>query len=285
MELDTDLLTLGNEVEEKEEMVMEVSDKLEVRGDVSGDVPGIDLTDRDIRQRGFFLPEELKATCALVAGVGAVGHQVALLLSGMGVGQIHLYDPDTVSVENLAPQLFGPDDIGRPKVDVVGEQCLQQNPEIKVHTWHRRMPRTAWNKVTNPEEIKHRVFFMLVDTMDSRHFLWTSVAGESALTIDTRMNSDVLRVITCQKGLGSIDPYFLSEDVLISDSVAHAGQCTTRSLNYGAMIVAGLAVHQFGRYLRNIPVAKDFLYSLLDNQITDMSQKRPSDRSDGRLGA
>jgi sulfur carrier protein ThiS adenylyltransferase len=39
-----------------------------------------------------------------VIGVGAIGRQVALQLAALGVPDLSLYDPDTVAVENLAPQ-------------------------------------------------------------------------------------------------------------------------------------------------------------------------------------
>jgi len=74
-------------------------------------------SDRDIRQRELVPPVRLAQCHAVVIGVGAIGRQVALQLSALGVPQMTLYDPDTVAIENLAPQGFWESDLGRPKVE------------------------------------------------------------------------------------------------------------------------------------------------------------------------
>jgi molybdopterin/thiamine biosynthesis adenylyltransferase len=61
-------------------------------------------------------PQRLAATTAVVAGVGALGNEVAKNLALAGVGRLVLCDPDTVAVTNLSRTvLFGVEDVGRPK--------------------------------------------------------------------------------------------------------------------------------------------------------------------------
>ena len=78
-----------------------------------------DVKDRDVRQRDLVPPARLAGCHAVVVGVGAVGRQVALQLAAFGVPRMTLIDPDTVSVENLAPQGFWESDLGRSKVEAV----------------------------------------------------------------------------------------------------------------------------------------------------------------------
>lgn len=64
----------------------------------------------------------LASATAVVIGVGALGNEVARLLTLAGVGHIVICDPDTVSESNLSrTTLFRRADIGRSKVTVAAE--------------------------------------------------------------------------------------------------------------------------------------------------------------------
>ena len=58
---------------------------------------------------------------------------MALQLAAMGVPAMTLYDPDTVSPENLGPQGFWEADVGDRKVDAVANVCHQQFPQMELH--------------------------------------------------------------------------------------------------------------------------------------------------------
>lgn len=103
----------------------------------------LDLSDRDIRQRGLVPPDKLAACTVLVIGVGAVGRQAALQLAAMGVSELTLIDHDTVDVVNLAPQGYMPEEIGRAKVQATGEWCTRLNPELVIHAHAERFGRSS----------------------------------------------------------------------------------------------------------------------------------------------
>ena len=72
--------------------------------------------ERYSRQRDI-VPRDRLLTCkATVVGVGAVGRQVALQLSAMGLPWLQLVDFDFVEESNLASQGYLESDLGRPKV-------------------------------------------------------------------------------------------------------------------------------------------------------------------------
>ncbi len=55
----------------------------------------------------------------LIVGAGALGGSAAVVLSAAGLGRLGLADEDRVELSNLPRQLlFGPSDLGRPKVEV-----------------------------------------------------------------------------------------------------------------------------------------------------------------------
>ncbi len=62
------------------------------------------IEERYSRQRDIVPPDRLAACKVTVVGVGAVGRQVALQLSAMGVSWLQLVDFDIVESSDLASQ-------------------------------------------------------------------------------------------------------------------------------------------------------------------------------------
>jgi adenylyltransferase/sulfurtransferase len=84
--------------------------------------------------------QRLLASSVLLIGVGGLGCPLAQYLAAAGVGRIGLLDFDVVEVSNLQRQvLYGPADVGRPKVEVARERILAQNPEVEVLTFQERL--------------------------------------------------------------------------------------------------------------------------------------------------
>jgi molybdopterin/thiamine biosynthesis adenylyltransferase len=68
-----------------------------------------------------------------IIGAGALGGPCALYLAAAGVGQIELWDDDSVDRSNLQRQVqFGEADIGRAKVEVLAERLEALNPGVRV---------------------------------------------------------------------------------------------------------------------------------------------------------
>jgi adenylyltransferase/sulfurtransferase len=80
----------------------------------------------------------LGAATVLVVGAGGLGHPVLTYLAAAGVGHLVVLDADDVELSNLPRQvLYDPDDVGRPKVEVVAERLHRLAPGCRV-TPHRR---------------------------------------------------------------------------------------------------------------------------------------------------
>lgn len=75
----------------------------------------------------------LRASSALVVGVGGLGSPAAYYLVAAGVGRVHLVDPGYLEVSNLNRQvLYTTEDIGRPKVLAAAERLSRLNPGVEV---------------------------------------------------------------------------------------------------------------------------------------------------------
>jgi len=198
--------------------------------------------DRTQRYRDIIAPEHLLATECAVVGVGAVGHQIALMLAGMGIGHLTLYDPDKVEGANLGPQRYEPGAIGRPKVYACEDECITLNPELDIGVCHG--PSDEDNL---PEGL---VVFLCVDTMAARRSIAEGLydqGSECGLLIDIRMAAEEMQVISAKWPF----EFTKYQETLFHDSEAPEAPCGARATPYCSSIAASLAVHQMTQFLRD----------------------------------
>lgn len=86
-------------------------------------LPGFGIVSQDL----------LKNAKVLMIGMGGLGCPCAQYLVSSGIGTIAMADDDTVTTGNLHRQiLFGPEDVGRFKVDIAAKKLQQQNPSVNI---------------------------------------------------------------------------------------------------------------------------------------------------------
>lgn len=84
--------------------------------------------------------KRLKASSALIVGLGGLGSPIAQYLAAAGVGRLGLVDADTVDVSNLQRQvLFSTDQVGQSKAEVAKERLLALNPNLRVDVVRERL--------------------------------------------------------------------------------------------------------------------------------------------------
>ncbi|POG55090.1 HesA/MoeB/ThiF family protein [Haloferax marisrubri] len=99
-----------------------------------------DRYDRAIRALTEDGQRAITETTVAVVGLGGLGSMTAVQLARFGVEDFLFVDPDVVERSNL-PRIYGATDadIGRHKVDVVGEHVVQANPNSKVQAYRGRV--------------------------------------------------------------------------------------------------------------------------------------------------
>ena len=81
--------------------------------------------------------EKLSKSRVAVFGVGGVGGYICEALARAGVGQIDIFDRDTVSVSNINRQIIAlHSTVGRPKVEVMRERIADIAPECRVNAYN-----------------------------------------------------------------------------------------------------------------------------------------------------
>lgn len=117
---------------------------------------------------------KLTAAHALVIGAGGLGHPLAQYLTGAGVGQITIIDPDRVELSNLHRQtLFTEDDTGKAKAQTLCRRLQALNADVTF-----RPITGALNPDTAPELVEEAD--IVLDCADS--FAASYIASDECLT-------------------------------------------------------------------------------------------------------
>lgn len=106
--------------------------------------------------------ELLSKSRVAVFGVGGVGGYIAEALARTGVGEIDLFDNDTVSITNINRQIIAAQDtLGKYKTDVMKERILSINPDAKVNAYR------CFFTPDNSDEYDFRVYDYIADAVDT----------------------------------------------------------------------------------------------------------------------
>jgi len=212
------------------------------------------MDERFSRQADIVPRERIMDCKATVIGIGAIGRQVAIQLTAIGVQHLQLIDFDNVEISNLATQGYLQKDLERPKVDVTAQLCREMNNDLNVELMLERFKRST--SVGN-------CVFVCVDSIVTRKHIWDSVKDRVNFLCDGRMSAEVLRVVTaCDEKSRQYYP-----QTLFTAEQAQAGPCTAKTTIYCANIAAGFMLAQFTKYLRLLPVDPDIQVNLLASEI------------------
>ena len=98
--------------------------------------------ERYSRQKDIVPAERIAACKATVIGVGAIGRQIALQLTAMGIPWLQLIDFDVVEESNLASQGYLEEDLAKLKVNATANLCRKISSGLEVHLVPERVRRS-----------------------------------------------------------------------------------------------------------------------------------------------
>ncbi|MDA8746291.1 hypothetical protein N9N28_16835 [Rubripirellula amarantea] len=137
----------------------------------------------------------------------------------------------------------------------------RDNPVIETNAGSRRPP----TKVCQRPRAKAMLGTGDLRDVFAEEFVYRRyVKSRAGFCADGQMLEGVLRVLTAT-GSESQTHYASSH---FAASEAQRGTCTSRSTVYAASIAAGMMVHQFTRWLRDIPTDADTSINLLSGEWT-----------------
>ena len=80
--------------------------------------------------------EAIQSKRIIIVGVGGVGSVAAEMLARCGVGELVLFDYDTVEEANMNRMFYVPSQIGQVKVDAASATLRSINPSVKITTYN-----------------------------------------------------------------------------------------------------------------------------------------------------
>lgn len=127
----------------------------------------------------FFNPLEIEDEIHII-GVGAIGSNLALMLTRLGFTNIHLYDFDKVEAINIANQNYYADQVGKDKTLATLQNMLQINPELDFE---------LNNKGWQPGAVMSGYIFLCLDNIDLRRQITESCKNNKYIKaiLDFRM--------------------------------------------------------------------------------------------------
>lgn len=136
--------------------------------------------------------EKLNKSTVAVFGIGGVGSYTVEALVRGGVGKLFLYDGDTVSQTNINRQLVATiKTIGRNKVDIAAEHCLEVNPDVQVFA-----EKVFFDK-ENADTIDFHSFDYVVDAIDT---------VSSKILLIEKAKAAGVPIISCMGAGNKLDP-------------------------------------------------------------------------------
>lgn len=116
-----------------------------------------------------------------IYGLGSIGSHTAMALAKMGVATLFLYDYDTVEEDNTPAQLYGKDDIGKPKLEALKDKINTETgvkPAIK---------EAVIDKYFIPDTTPDSIHIVAFDNIESRKAIAQTLKHFSVYLIDGRI--------------------------------------------------------------------------------------------------
>ena len=208
---------------------------------------------RHLRQSGLIDLERLNANPVCVVGVGAIGSHLAEMLMKMGVHQMILIDPDSVDAVNLGAQGFRECELGRLKVEALGDRLAQTDSSAEI-TLH---PMAYEPLMIAPGS----AVFACVDSMPVRRQIFNDYRrSDWSVLFDGRMAAEVLRVFCIERETRAMAAY---EASLFPSQEAYRESCTAKATIYCATMAAAVLCASFKRWAMAQPFERHLLVDLM----------------------
>jgi hypothetical protein len=199
------------------------------------------------RQLDIISPTVLGRVDISMIGVGGLGSPTAMALAKMGIKNFTVYDHDTVEEHNVPNQMYTLHDIGRPKVEAIGDVISAMGSSANL------------NFEAFANQSLKGVVIVTVDSMAARKVVWDKVKFSPLvpLLIDARMGAEEGRIFTANPAdLDDIERY---ERYLYSDDEAVDLPCTAQSIIYNTFAVASWIARLVKGYAANEDIPKELI--------------------------
>lgn len=216
--------------------------------------------------------EGIQKSTVLLFGAGGVSSWLSLFLVRAGA-TIIVVDFDTVSDENLAGQLYGPKQVGKPKVTALKEVLESLNNTITY---------TALNqKVTDSEKDQWLQYLPICDlvitgfdNLPTRQIVynqWNKKGKEDSLFLDMRMSMEQGNIFTVKQGNEKDKSAY--ESTFFPESEAVVEPCSAKATSHCGAFIAATTMSVITNWytdkgdFRSVPQKINFFLPILNFEV------------------
>lgn len=193
--------------------------------------------------------DKVKEQCVTLIGAGGIGSHVALNLSRLDIRYLIIYDGDTVSIENMAGQLYCESSIGQKKSFALNRILYSFSNFYKtgIINYFYTDDNDASNLGKN--------VICAVDNMNTRKLVYSrwkdSVkGGNDGIFIDGRLAAEKLQIF-CITADDTFSQERYEMEWLFSDAEADETPCSYKQTTFTAYLIGGLITNLFVNYCAN----------------------------------
>lgn len=231
---------MENANQEKEKEVVEVPDYANIREEVT----------RFSDAKWF---RKVQEQVVILAGIGGIGSNMAVILAKLNPRVLYLFDDDIVETVNMAGQFYSREDIGKYKTDAIAESIVKYTNYSAVYSCPRRYERG--------EEIVGDVMISGFDNMPARENffeIWfehvktkPEEERKNCLLIDGRLTADEFQIF-CMTG---DDDYYIAQykdKYLFNANEAEYTRCSFKQTGYLADMIGAFMVNLLVNHCANL---------------------------------
>lgn len=206
-----------------------------------------------MRQADWFDPADHPHAQATLLGVGGIGSPTAWALAKLGIGKLTLIDPDNVERQNVPNQMYGPSDVGDPKVHSMHGYLSDHPTEVEAYV--SRITDEGWEGEPVPD--LRGIVIAGPDNMQARSDLWHQAVKMNLhvpLLLDARMGGQNILLYA----VNPLDPDDIAyyESKLYSDEEARDAPCTAAAVIDVGFLIASLITRAVRKHYAGEPVER-----------------------------
>ncbi|MHA1672196.1 MAG: HesA/MoeB/ThiF family protein [Promethearchaeota archaeon] len=209
---------------------------------------GYDITWSDLAKRTI-----------TIAGVGGLGMITAEILARCGVGQLNLFDKDTVDTVNLNRIGFLEADIGQDKVSIIAKNIRQINPDVNTHPIHGDIMNFGVEDLFDEAVANSDAVMMGVDNYPARMFVNQKCINYKKPLFNAGVSRSALSGFVQSIFPGKTACLQCVARVKGSNENLERGESCVASLPTTFAIIAGIQAQEALKYLLGLGTVLDYI--------------------------
>jgi|TARA_Y100000310_G_scaffold207463_1_gene208005 molybdopterin/thiamine biosynthesis adenylyltransferase len=207
------------------------------------------------RFNAIFPQEHVGNLEAFIFGNGAIGSFTAEALCRMGIAKFHLFDYDSVEIENIGVSAYDTRHLGRNKSRSLAIKIREINEHADVRIYVDEIDETTARLI--PFDTENSLPVLAFDNMEARLLVArTAIKAGTPYLIDARMGAETFQLYTLANP--TIDEY---EQIWYSDEEGDDEPCNAKATPYCASMAGAFIANSVRKLVTKQPFNERILFN------------------------